>query len=467
MQRTSDVRGEVGEVGEFLARHFGCNGSGELAVLREVGAVAKRVLPVGPDAICHGRCAHGKTARHVSDTLYDASEALTVRGSVVELPFDPREIVDNLRCERYTSTPRPGCAIKPAGVVQKLYYGIRPLLGVSARRHIQRFYFRGWENIGFPRWPVDRTVDTLFERLLLSSMRARNLERLPFIWFWPEGLPSCTMMTHDVETTAGLNMCPQVMDLNDSFGIKSPFHIIPEKRYRVEEGVLETIRSRGFEIDVHDLNHDGLLMSDHEEFRRRVKLINGYGKQFGAEGFRTAVMYRNLDWFDELDFADDMSIPNVAHLDPQQGGCCTILPFFAGNLLDLGVTTTQDYTLFHVLNEYSLDLWKIQIAMIGEMHGLISFIIHPDYNIDIRARRVYAALLEYLAEMRAQKETWVALPREVAKWSLRSKLKLVEVGGDVEIEGEGEERAQIAYAVMRDGRLSYDMSQPVKGRSAV
>jgi hypothetical protein len=30
-----------------------------------------------------------------------------------------------------------------------------------------------------------------------------------------------------------------------------------------------------------------------------------------------------------LCFAYDMSIPNVAHLDPQRGGCCTIMPFIA------------------------------------------------------------------------------------------------------------------------------------------
>ena len=32
-----------------------------------------------------------------------------------------------------------------------------------------------------------------------------------------------------------------------------------------------------------------------------------------------------------LDFSFDMSIPNVAHLDPQRGGCCTIMPYFIGN----------------------------------------------------------------------------------------------------------------------------------------
>ena len=254
------------------------------------------------------------------------------------------------------------------------------------------------------------------------------------------------------------SFCAELMDLNDAFGIKSSFHIIPERRYRVVEPVLEAIRKRGFEIDVHDLNHDGLLMCDREEFHRRAERINAYGKQFGAQGFRSAVMYRNVDWYDELDFAYDMSIPNVAHLDPQQGGCCTVLPFFVGKMLELPLTTTQDYSLFHILNRYSIELWKTQIALIREKHGLISFIVHPDYNIDRTARGVYSELLKYLADLQAQGQTWIALPREVAAWwRLRSNLKLVDAGGTLRIVGEGKERARVAYAVLKKGRLNYEV----------
>ncbi len=149
--------------------------------------------------------------------------------------------------------------------------------------------------------------------------------------------------------------------------------------------------------------------------RRAVK-INAYGKQFGSQGFRSAIMYRNVDWFGALDFSYDMSIPNVAHLDPQKGGCCTVMPFFAGNILELPVTMTQDYPLFNILKDYSTRLWREQISMIKEKHGLIGIIVHPDYIIDDAARRVYREFLEYVSELRARKETWIALPGEVAAW---------------------------------------------------
>ena len=120
--------------------------------------------------------------------------------------------------------------------------------------------------------------------------------------------------------------------------------------------------SRGFEVNVHDLKHDGRLYADHREFLRRAERINNYVREFGAEGFRSGILYRNADWFDAFEFSYDMSIPNVAHLDPQRGGCCTVMPYFIGKIVELPLTCTQDYTLFNILEDYSIELWKKQIA---------------------------------------------------------------------------------------------------------
>ena len=172
------------------------------------------------------------------------------------------------------------------------------------------------------------------------------------------------------------------------------------------------------------------------------------------------MLYRKIDWYDALDFSYDMSVPNVAHLAPQRGGCCTVLPFFVGKILELPVTAAQDYSLFHILNDYSTRLWKQQISLIREKHGLISFIIHPDYIIADRARRVYTELLHYLSELRSDGETWIALPSEVAAWwRLRSELNLVNTGDSWRIEGKGSERARIAHAVMANDTLTYEIER--------
>src|SRR5439155_837759 len=80
-----------------------------------------------------------------------------------------------------------------------------------------------------------------------------------------------TIVTHDIETADGFDRCAWLMDADDSAGIKSSFQVVPEDRYSVAGPRLDAMRARGFEINVHDLNHDGRLFSSREEFLRRVK----------------------------------------------------------------------------------------------------------------------------------------------------------------------------------------------------
>ncbi len=83
---------------------------------------------------------------------------------------------------------------------------------------------------------------------------------------------------------------------------------------------------------------------------------------------------------------------NVGHLDPQRSGCCTAVPYLLGDVLELPLTTTQDYSLFHIMRDYSTKHWQRQMNLIMGRHGLISFNIHPDYVIAPREREVYRAL---------------------------------------------------------------------------
>lgn len=391
-----------------------------------------------------------------SPVAFSQNQVVQARASdgVAYLPFDIAEVVNSLRHELYPT--RSGSGTKSA--LGTMYYLVRPVLPVSARKHLQRIHLKGWDKLPFPNWPVDRTVDTLMDQTLLLLLRAQGATRIPFIWFWPEGASSCALITHDVETAFGLDLCPMLMDVNDSFGIKASFQVIPEERYHLTSEFLHSIRQRGFEVVVHDLNHDGRLFRDRELFVKRAAKINAYGKQFGAAGFRSGALYRNQQWYDALDFEYDMSVPNVAHLDPQRGGCCTVMPYFVGHVLELPVTMTQDYTLFHILNDYSTELWERQIELIMEKHGLISAVIHPDYLTGSRERNVYEALLGHLVDLRENKNVWITTPGEVNRWwRQRAQMTIVEEGGHLGIEGAGNERACIAYASEKDGRLSFDL----------
>jgi hypothetical protein len=447
------------QASRVLTDHFRCPEEFAALTVRESHAATPGYFRFGNDAICYGQCSSGRPATTVNEPLHDALQDVEINGSTVLLPFDPAQIVNNLRHERYHSEHALGrTANRSSSLIRKLYYLARPLLSVALRKHLQRIYLGDWEKIPFPHWPVDFSVEDIHEQLLALSMKSRNFTKIPFIWFWPKGALSCTAVTHDVESVPGWDFCPQLMDLDDSFGIKSSFQVIPEERYTVTQERLDAMKERGFELNVHDLNHDGNLMTDRNEFMRRAPEINRHGKAFGALGFRSAVLYRNIDWHNALDFSYDMSIPNVAHLDPQRGGCCTVFPFFNGSILELPVTMSQDYSLFNILKDYSIDLWKKQISLIRQRHGLMQMIVHPDYIMEEPARRVYAELLGHLADLRDRGETWIALPAEIDKWwRLRNELRLVNDGSSWQVTGKGAEKAQIAYACLLDGKLTYEL----------
>jgi hypothetical protein len=397
----------------------------------------------GPDLVCYGRIAAGRTQREPSGALEDAHTRMRVDRSTTYLPFDLDEIVENLRYERYRVLA---------------HTAVRPLLPTSVRKHLQRVALHGWDQTPFPKWPIDVTVDRLFESMMQAVISANSGERVPFIWFWPEGFSSCAVVTHDVETEAGRDFCQTLMDLDESHDIKSSFQLIPEGRYEVTEGFLRSLRERAFEVNVHDFNHDGELFQNRDEFLRRVARINAYGKRFQALGYRSGVLYRNLDWYDAFEYSYDMSVPNVGHLDPQPGGCCTVKPFFIGNILEIPVVATQDYTLFHILRQYSIELWDRQIDLILKHNGLISFIVHPDYLLEKKARGVYLALLEHLSRSRRDANMWITLPRELNQWWRdRNEMRLVKDGVDWRVEGPNKNRARVAYASVEGDRVVYSL----------
>jgi len=414
----------------------------------------------GPNAICYGRCASGVSARIESSLLYDASLSVRLNETEIHLPFDPAQVIKNLRHEQYMEGLVPGRErLVTQEWIRKAYYLVRTLLPVSVRRHLQRAYFSDWQSRPFPAWPVDFTVDILHEEFLRLSMYAAGVQRVPFVWFWPDGAPNCLIMTHDVETRAGRDFTSQLMDLDESYGIKASFQVIPENRYDVPDEYVQEIRKRGFEFNIHDLNHDGRLYQKREEFLRRAKKINAYTHQYKATGFRAGAMYHVLDWYDAYEFSYDMSLTNVAHLEPRPGGCCTVFPFFIGRILELPLTTAQDYSVFHILNDYSIGLWKKQLNLIRQRNGLMSFITHPDYLINNRARKVYEMLLDYLGQMVNREKIWAALPGEVDHWwRARSQMKLVQKGSGWEVEGPEAERARIAFAVVEGDRLVYEVA---------
>src|SRR6185295_15540154 len=127
---------------------------------------------------------------------------------------------------------------------------------------------------------------------LALAMQALQTDRLPFIWFWPRGHKACAIVTHDVETITGRNFSDRLMDIDDAFDIKASFQVVPEKRYSVPSSYLSAIRDRGFEVNVHGLDHNGNLFHGRQTFLTQAEKINRYAASFGSSGFRSPSLYR-------------------------------------------------------------------------------------------------------------------------------------------------------------------------------
>lgn len=414
--------------------------------------------------VCFGRNRSGVSPDVAGSEQFDASKDVRCDGQTIRLPFEFEEVIENLRMERYQRNMTPGrTSFAASRPVRRLYYFVREWLPVSFRRQLQQIYLRDWKELPFPIWPVDYTVDTLHEKFLRLAMEASGAKKVPFIWFWPEAAPNCLIMTHDVETAVGRDFTPTLMKLDGSYGIKASYQVVPEERYLVPDEYVQQIRDGGCEFNVHDLSHDGRLYQEKKMFLQRAKKINEHVKKFDARGFRAGVMYRNLDWYGAYEFSYDMSVPSVAHLEPQRGGCCTVMPYFVGNILELPLTTTQDYSLFYILNDRSIDLWKTQLELIRRKNGLMSFIAHPDYLISSRNRKVYESLLAHLQQIVAREKIWSALPGDVDRWwRARAHMQLVPCESGWEITGPEKERARVAYAVLDGDRVTYEIAGPAR-----
>ena len=172
------------------------------------------------------------------------------------------------------------------------------------------------------------------------------------------------------------------------------------------------LRNNGFEIGIHGYNHDGKLYMSKKIFNKRVPFINDALKRFGATGFRSPMVHRNLEWLQSLDIEYDASCFDYDPFQPFPGGTGSIWPFMAGKFIELPYTLPQDHTLFYVLKVKGIDIWKNKIDWIVNNNGVVLVLTHPDYLMEKNNIQHYEELLKYLQVI---KNSWHCLPNELAK----------------------------------------------------
>ena len=218
------------------------------------------------------------------------------------------------------------------------------------------------------------------------------------------------------------------MDLEERMGFRSTFNIVPED-YKVSHELRREIRSRGFDIGVHGLTHDGRLFSSRRIFEKRLPEINRYLKEWGASGFHSPAMHHNLGWTAEFDIEYDCSTFDTDPFEPQPDGVRTIFPFWVENrnvgrgYVELPYTLPQDHLLFVILQEKDITIWRDKLAWIAEKGGMVLLNSHPDYmnfhqgpcGREQYPASYYAGFLEHIKK-EYEGLYWQALPKDVAKF---------------------------------------------------
>jgi peptidoglycan/xylan/chitin deacetylase (PgdA/CDA1 family) len=315
--------------------------------------------------------------------------------------FDPR----HYQCEHYLGEPGRNPALT-------LYYRVKPLIPRGMQLTLRRAYARRQAQRAFPAWPIEPIlVDQLHEGVRAALIEARA-DRLPFVGLWPRPWRAACVLTHDVEGAAGIDNIERVLEVEQRHGLRSAWNFVAED-YRIPPGTFEKLRDAGCEIGLHGINHDGKLFQTRSRFLDDLPKIHAYLESWGAVGFRSPATHRRADWMHELGCLYDSSYPDTDPFEPQPGGCCSILPFLFGDVVELPMTLVQDHTLWEVLRQHSIELWVRKSDWIIANHGLVNLNTHPDYLNSSERLRQYEDFLIYLA---GQRDCWHALPREVAGW---------------------------------------------------
>jgi peptidoglycan/xylan/chitin deacetylase (PgdA/CDA1 family) len=342
--------------------------------------------------------------RVVSASLLEASRTVTV-------PFSFTEAHNNLVSEGWRAgTPQRGLSSDQLS----LYYRVKRFIPRRVQLMARRALVRRQGVPDFPAWPLDGSLDELLRFYARCLLLAGGKRELAFDWFWPDPYRAALILTHDIESAEGLRLSVELADLEEERGFRSSFNVVA-RWYPIDEGILRELLERGFELGVHGVYHDRSMFASRSAFESQLPIVRELATRIGAAGFRSPSTHRVFEWLADLPLDYDCSVPHSDPFEPIPGGCCSLWPFFIGDVVELPYTMPQDHTLFTLLGHHSTALWQEQLEKIERLHGLVEVLSHPDpgYLGDRSKRKLY---VEFLDAVQERATLWKALPREVAKW---------------------------------------------------
>ncbi|BDC53140.1 hypothetical protein F183_A54550 (plasmid) [Bryobacterales bacterium F-183] len=300
------------------------------------------------------------------------------------------------------------------GLKTRAYYTVKPLIPQAA-------------TIGLRQWLAKRRLAKHSDVWPVDQLAGATPPNWPG---WPGGKKFALVLTHDVEGSRGIERVRPLLELEQRCGVRSSFNFVPED-VPIPADVRKAVEQAGGEVGVHGLKHDGRLFFSKAGFGEKAARIRRYLREWNAVGFRAPFMHHDLAWMHELEVEYDASTFDTDPFEPEPDGVRTIFPFWVpGNgepgrkgYVELPYTLVQDFTLFRVLQEDNIDIWKRKLDWIVEHGGMALLNTHPDYMrfeggtcsaTEYPAAR-YEEFLRYALE-RYGDQCWHALPRDVARY---------------------------------------------------
>jgi peptidoglycan/xylan/chitin deacetylase (PgdA/CDA1 family) len=326
-----------------------------------------------------------------------------------------------------------GYAARRPPARMKYYYALKRFIPPEVRNAL-RALTMSRPRVNFPAWPLEtRLLD--FERgWLRHTLDTAGAGDAWHIAAWPENYRCAIVLTHDVESPAGVERMEAMAELEDRYGFRSSWNV-PLGQYPVDWSRFEALRAAGFEIGAHGLSHDGRLFRSRSDFDALRPILEERAREHGLRGFRSPSTLRVAEWIATMDFDYDASYADVDPFEPQPGGSLSFFPFFLGPVVELPYTLPQDHTLLNVLHRDPLPVWESKARWLAAHGGMILVLTHPDYIWTPDYRSSYEELLKRLADIDS---AWRALPGEVASWwRTRAALGLDVIDGAPKITGDG------------------------------
>ncbi len=367
-------------------------------------------------------------------------------GSVF-LPFDPDEVCHHYWSERYLALVRGPARALAQRTLMHGYYEVRGLLPRSVQIWLRRRYAPIQARSSFPHWPAETALHDFID-LFLRILAEVGGEPIPYIAPWPDGHDWALVLTHDVETSAGVAALEPVLELERSLRLRSAWNFVP-RRYQTSDTLISELATDGFEVGVHGLRHDGRDLASMGDLRQRLPAMREAAARWQAVGFRSPALHRRWEWMPLLEFDYDSSYPDTDPFEPQRGGCCSLWPFFNGSMVELPLTMPQDHTLFVILGHEDESAWVEKAEFLRHRGGMALIDTHPDYLTDDRIMQAYRRLLERYC---TADSAWKALPAQVSAWWRRraaSHIEIDERKDSLTVTGPAGHEARIAFAEAR------------------